>query len=73
MFLATKFGIVGDPTRPETRGANGSPEYVRSAIDTSLSRLGVDHVELYYQHRADPAVPIEETVGAMASLVEAGC
>jgi aryl-alcohol dehydrogenase-like predicted oxidoreductase len=72
VFLATKFGIVGDPTRPETRGANGSPAYVRSAIDASLSRLGVDHVELYYQHRADPAVPIEETVGAMASLVEAG-
>jgi aryl-alcohol dehydrogenase-like predicted oxidoreductase len=72
VFLATKFGIVGDPTRPETRGANGSPAYVRSAIDASLGRLGVDHVELYYQHRADPDVPIEETVGAMASLVEAG-
>ena len=71
MFLATKFGIVGDPLGGQ-RGANGSPAYVRSAIDASLGRLGVDHVELYYQHRADPAVPIEETVGAMASLVEAG-
>jgi aryl-alcohol dehydrogenase-like predicted oxidoreductase len=72
VFLATKFGIVGDPTRPGQSGVNGSPEYVRSAIDASLSRLGLDHVELYYQHRADPAVPIEETVAAMASLVEAG-
>jgi len=72
VFLATKFGIVGDPLRPGQSGVNGSPEYVRSAIDASLSRLGVDHVELYYQHRADPAVPIEETVAAMASLVEAG-
>jgi aryl-alcohol dehydrogenase-like predicted oxidoreductase len=71
VFLATKFGIVGDP-RTGQRGAQGSPAYVRSAIDASLGRLGVDHVELYYQHRADPAVPIEETVGAMASLVEAG-
>jgi aryl-alcohol dehydrogenase-like predicted oxidoreductase len=72
VFLATKFGIVGDPRRPETRGANGSPAYVQSSIDASLSRLGVDHVELYYQHRADPAVPIEDTIGAMAALVEAG-
>jgi aryl-alcohol dehydrogenase-like predicted oxidoreductase len=72
VFLATKFGIVGDPLKPGHQGTNGSPEYVRSAIDASLSRLGLDHVELYYQHRADPAVPIEETVAAMASLVEAG-
>lgn len=72
VFLATKFGIVGDPRQPGQRGANGSPDYVRSAIDASLGRLGLDHVELYYQHRADPAVPIEETVAAMASLVEAG-
>jgi len=71
VFLATKFGIVGN-LRDGTRGVDGSPEYVRAAIDRSLTRLGVDHVELYYQHRADPAVPIEETVGAMASLVEAG-
>ncbi len=72
VFLATKFGIVGDPRNPAVRGVNGSPAYVRASIDASLGRLGVDHVELYYQHRADPAVPIEETVGAMASLVEAG-
>ncbi|MGZ0147245.1 aldo/keto reductase [Kribbella sp. WER1] len=72
VFLATKFGIVGDPRHPERRGINGSPEYVRSAIDASLQRLGVDHVDLYYQHRMDPAVPIEETVGAMAELVTAG-
>ncbi|MGW1342953.1 aldo/keto reductase [Kribbella sp. NPDC002412] len=72
VFLATKFGIVGNPTIPGQQGADGSPAYVRSAIDASLGRLGVDHVDLYYQHRADPAVPIEETVGAMASLVEAG-
>ncbi|GAB2661810.1 aldo/keto reductase [Kribbella swartbergensis] len=71
VFLATKFGITGDP-RTGRRGANGSPSYVRTAIDASLGRLGVEHVELYYQHRADPAVPIEETVGAMAELVEAG-
>jgi aryl-alcohol dehydrogenase-like predicted oxidoreductase len=72
VFLATKFGIVRDPRTPWQQRADGSPAYVRSAIDASLSRLGVDHVELYYQHRADPAVPIEETVAAMASLVEAG-
>ncbi|TDC17231.1 aldo/keto reductase [Kribbella albertanoniae] len=72
VFLATKFGIIGDPRDRTKRGVDGSPEYVRAAIDRSLARLGVDHVELYYQHRADPTVPIEETVGAMASLVEAG-
>jgi aryl-alcohol dehydrogenase-like predicted oxidoreductase len=72
VFLATKFGITGDPLRPETRGINGSPDYVRSAIDASLRRLGVDHVDLYYPHRMDPGVPVEETVGAMSALVEAG-
>ncbi|GAA1119442.1 aldo/keto reductase [Kribbella jejuensis] len=72
VFLATKFGIVGDPRNPAARDVNGSPEYVRSAIDASLQRLGVDHVDLYYQHRMDPNVPIEETVGAMAELVQAG-
>jgi aryl-alcohol dehydrogenase-like predicted oxidoreductase len=72
VFLATKFGIIGDPRNPAVRGVNGSPEYVRSSIDGSLSRLGLDHVDLYYQHRADPDVPVEETVGAMAELVEAG-
>ncbi|WP_238163746.1 aldo/keto reductase [Kribbella pittospori] len=72
VFLATKFGIVGNPLKDKVRGVNGSPEYVRSSIDASLTRLGTDHVELYYQHRADPDVPIEETVGAMAELVAAG-
>jgi aryl-alcohol dehydrogenase-like predicted oxidoreductase len=72
VFLATKFGIVGDPRDVTKRGVNGSPGYVRSSIDGSLRRLGVDHVDLYYQHRADPDVPVEETVGAMAELVEAG-
>ncbi len=70
-FLATKFGIVreGDPA---ARGVNGSRAYVRGAIDASLRRLGVDHVDLYYQHRVDPKTPIEETVGEMAELVRAG-
>ncbi len=69
--LATKFG---NERRPDgTRvGVNGRPEYVRAACDASLSRLGVDHIDLYYQHRVDRTVPIEETVGAMAELVEAG-
>ncbi|MEV6270723.1 aldo/keto reductase [Kribbella sp. NPDC051936] len=72
VFLATKFGITGDPLTDAVRGVNGSPDYVRSAIDASLRRLGVDHIDLYYQHRMDPGVPVEETVGAMAELVEAG-
>ncbi|HLN78556.1 MAG TPA: aldo/keto reductase [Nocardioidaceae bacterium] len=69
--LATKFG---NERRPDgTRvGVNGRPEYVRKACDASLERLGVDHIDLYYQHRVDKTVPIEETVGAMAELVEAG-
>ncbi|MBC9733634.1 aldo/keto reductase [Nocardioides marmotae] len=69
--LATKFGNerLPDGTRV---GINGRPEYVRAACDASLSRLGVDHIDLYYQHRVDKTVPIEETVGAMAELVEAG-
>jgi aryl-alcohol dehydrogenase-like predicted oxidoreductase len=71
VVLATKFGIVrsGDPAY---RGINGRPEYVRSACDASLKRLGVDHIDLYYQHRVDAGVPIEETVGAMSDLVSAG-
>src|SRR5438874_3950220 len=72
VVLATKFGIVRDPDDPMRRGINGRPEYVRSCIDASLQRLGVEHVDLYYQHRVDPTVPIEETVGAMAELVQAG-
>jgi aryl-alcohol dehydrogenase-like predicted oxidoreductase len=72
VVLATKFGIVRDPDDPAKRGVNGRPEYVADACDASLRRLSVDHIDLYYQHRVDPDVPIEETVGAMASLVEAG-
>lgn len=72
VVLATKFGILVDPDTSMPNGVNGSPEYVRAAIDRSLARLGVDHVDLYYQHRADPNVPIEDTVGAMAELVAAG-
>jgi aryl-alcohol dehydrogenase-like predicted oxidoreductase len=71
VVIATKFGNerLPDGTRV---GINGSPDYVRAAADASLERLGVDHIDLYYQHRVDPEVPIEETVGAMAELVEAG-
>jgi aryl-alcohol dehydrogenase-like predicted oxidoreductase len=74
VVLATKFGIVfgKDDVGGMPRGTDGRPEYVRSACDASLQRLGVDHIDLYYQHRADPDVPIEETVGAMAELVAAG-
>ncbi len=70
--IATKFGIVRDPGDPARRGVNGRPEYVRAACDGSLDRLGVDHIDLYYQHRVDPETPIEETVGAMAELVTLG-
>ncbi|WP_139769853.1 aldo/keto reductase, partial [Salmonella enterica] len=72
VFLATKFGIVLDPANPMARGVNGRPEYVRRSCEQSLQRLGVDHIDLYYQHRVDPSVPIEETVGAMADLVREG-
>jgi aryl-alcohol dehydrogenase-like predicted oxidoreductase len=72
VVLATKFGIVRDPDDPRRRGINGKPEYVRSCCDASLKRLGTDRIDLYYQHRVDPTVPIEETVGAMAELVAAG-
>jgi aryl-alcohol dehydrogenase-like predicted oxidoreductase len=70
--LATKFGIVRDPNNPRARGQNGSPEYVRKAIEGSLQRLGVDHVDLYYLHRVDADTPIEDTVGAMGGLVTEG-
>jgi aryl-alcohol dehydrogenase-like predicted oxidoreductase len=70
VVLATKFGNVVDPDG--TRRVDGRPEYVRRAADASLERLGVDHIDLYYQHRVDKTVPIEETVGAMAELVVAG-
>jgi len=72
MFLASKFGIVRDPANPIVRGVNGRPEYIRNAIDGTLQRLGVDTLDLYYQHRIDPDVAIEETVGAMADLVKQG-
>jgi aryl-alcohol dehydrogenase-like predicted oxidoreductase len=72
VFLATKFGIVRDPADPTVRGISGRPEYVHAACDASLRRLGVETIDLYYQHRVDTSVPIEETVGAMAQLVSAG-
>ncbi len=72
VFLASKFGLKLDPGNPQARGIDGRPEYVQAACEDSLRRLGVDHIDLYYQHRVDPAVPIEDTVGAMARLVEQG-
>jgi aryl-alcohol dehydrogenase-like predicted oxidoreductase len=72
VVLATKFGNVRDPENPANRSINGRPEYVRKACDDSLRRLGVAYIDLYYQHRVDPATPIEDTVGAMAELVTAG-
>ena len=71
-FVATKFGIVRDPARPLARGWDGSPAYVKSAVEGSLRRLGIETIDLYYQHRVDPDTPIEDTVGAMADLVRAG-
>ncbi len=70
--IATKFGILRDPNDPSVRGVNGRPQYVQQACDASLRRLGVEQIDLYYQHRVDPDVPIEETVGAMAQLISAG-
>ncbi|MCL7714530.1 aldo/keto reductase [Stenotrophomonas mori] len=72
VVLATKFGIRLDPGDPQARGVDGRPAYVQAACEASLRRLGVEHIDLYYQHRVDPDVPIEETVGAMARLVEQG-
>ena len=72
VFLATKFGIMRDPGDAAKRSVNGRPDYVRAACDASLKRLGVDHIDLYYQHRVDPETPIEDTVVAMAELVRAG-
>jgi len=72
VFLATKFGILRDPAQPLRRGFDSSPAYVKSACEASLKRLGVDTIDLYYQHRVDPATPIEDTVGAMADLVRTG-
>jgi len=70
--IATKFGIVRDPENPAKRAVSGRPAYVRQSCDGSLLRLGVDHIDLYYQHRVDPDTPIEETVGAMGELVTEG-
>jgi aryl-alcohol dehydrogenase-like predicted oxidoreductase len=72
VVLATKFGVVRDPERPTHRTINGRPDYVRSACEASLRRLATDYIDLYYQHRVDHDVPIEETVGAMAQLVQEG-
>jgi len=72
VVIATKFGILRDPTRPEFRGISGKPDYVHKACEGSLRRLGIDVIDLYYQHRVDPETPIEETVGAIADLVREG-
>ncbi len=70
--IATKFGILRNKEDPSFRGVNGKPDYVKSACEESLKRLGVDYIDLYYQHRVDTSIPIEETVGAMAELVKEG-
>jgi aryl-alcohol dehydrogenase-like predicted oxidoreductase len=72
VVIATKFGIQRDPTNPAARSINGRPEYVRQACDASLKRLSIDCIDLYYQHRVDANIPIEETVGAMSELVRVG-
>ena len=72
VVIATKFGILRDPENPKARGISGKPEYVRRSCENSLRRLGVETIDLYYQHRVDPDTPIEETVGAMAQLVKEG-
>jgi Predicted oxidoreductases (related to aryl-alcohol dehydrogenases) len=72
VFLATKFGIVRDPSHPQVRGTNGHPGYVRKSVEGSLKRLGTDVIDLYYQHRPDPTVPVEETIGALSDLVREG-
>ncbi len=71
-IIATKFGILRDPIKPEFRGISGKPDYVKQACEGSLRRLQMDCIDLYYQHRVDPDTPIEETVGAMAELVREG-
>ena len=72
VLIATKFGIVRDPNDPTRRGISGKPDYVKQSVEGSLKRLGVDVIDLYYQHRVDLDTPIEETVGAMAELVSQG-
>ncbi|SFW17059.1 aldo/keto reductase [Pseudomonas sp. NFACC04-2] len=71
LYLASKFGLVRS-SDPHARGVNGRPEYVRQSVEGSLKRLATDYLDLYYQHRIDPQVPVEETIGAMAELVKAG-
>ena len=70
--IATKFGIVRDPDNPTLRSISGKPEYIRRSVEGSLKRLGIDEIDLYYQHRVDVDTPIEETVGAMSRLIEEG-
>jgi aryl-alcohol dehydrogenase-like predicted oxidoreductase len=72
VFLATKFGFVPNPSEPGQIVVDGSPAYIRKAIEGSLQRLGVETIDLYYQHRVDPNTPIEETVGALSDLVREG-
>lgn len=72
VVIATKFGIVRDPKNPHARGVSGKPDYVRQSCEASLRRLGIETIDLYYQHRVDPNTPIEDTVGAMAQLVKEG-
>lgn len=72
VVIATKFGILRDPEQPQFRGVSGKPDYVKQACESSLRRLRIECIDLYYQHRVDPDTPIEETVGAMAELVKTG-
>jgi aryl-alcohol dehydrogenase-like predicted oxidoreductase len=72
VFIATKFGIVRDPKDPTARGFSGAPDYVKRSCEGSLKRLGIETIDLYYQHRVDKTVPIEDTIGAMADLVKEG-
>ena len=72
VFLATKFGIVRDPADPTARGVSSQPDYIRRSVEGSLQRLGVETIDLYYQHRVDPTVPIEEVVGTLADLIQEG-
>ncbi len=72
VFIATKFGIVRDKSNPNARGVDGSPDYIQRSVEGSLKRLGVETIDLYYQHRIDPQIPIEDSVGALGELVKTG-
>jgi aryl-alcohol dehydrogenase-like predicted oxidoreductase len=72
LVIATKFGVMRTPDNPTDYRVNGSPDYIRQAVEGSLARLGIDAIDLYYQHRVDPGTPIEDTMGALADLVRAG-